>query len=188
MELETSRAQAQYLAFHDSLTGLPNRALFEDRLALALARREATVAVLLLDLDRFKIVNDTMGHQAGDALIRDFGTRLVSLTRECDTIARLGGDEFAILIENAELAELRNLATRIVEDIRRPFEICGVEVLVGVSVGIAVSPPSGVAPLELVRRSDIALYQAKVGGRNAYRLFSQDMDTLDEQPRLSTAA
>jgi len=188
MELETSRAQAQYLAFHDSLTGLPNRALFEDRLALALARREGTVSVLMLDLDRFKAVNDTMGHPAGDALIRGFGTRLVSLTRECDTIARLGGDEFAILIENADLAELRNLATRIVEDIRRPFEICGAEVLVGVSVGIAVSPPSGVAPLELVRRSDIALYQAKDGGRNAYRLFSHDMDTVGEPPRLSTAA
>ena len=113
MELESSRAQAQYLAFHDSLTGLPNRALFEDRLQLALARREAEVAVLMLDLDRFKVVNDTMGHQAGDALIRGFGTRLLSLTRECDTIARLGGDEFAILIENAELAELRTLAARI---------------------------------------------------------------------------
>ena len=195
MELETSRAQAEYLALHDSLTGLPNRALFEDRLHLALARREAEVAVLLLDLDRFKIVNDTLGHQAGDALIRDFGTRLLSLTRECDTIARLGGDEFAILIEDAKLSELRALASRIIKDIRRPFDICGTEVFVGVSVGIAVSPQSGVDPLELVRRSDIALYQAKDGGRNAYRLFSPEMDnnlslpnTADKQPRLSSAA
>jgi diguanylate cyclase (GGDEF)-like protein len=195
MELETSRAQAQYLAFHDNLTGLPNRALFEDRLALALARREATAAVLLLDLDRFKAVNDTMGHPAGDELIRGFGTRLVSLTRECDTIARLGGDEFAILIEDAELPELRNLANRIIEDIRRPFEIFGTDVSVGVSIGIAVSPQAGVGPLELVRRSDIALYQAKDGGRNAYRLFSPDMDgnralpsTANEPPRLSSAA
>jgi diguanylate cyclase (GGDEF)-like protein len=195
MELEASRAQAQYLAFHDSLTGLPNRALFEDRLTLALARREAMAAVLLLDLDRFKIVNDTLGHQAGDALIRGFGTRLLSLTRECDTIARLGGDEFAILIENAELSELRSLATRIIKDIRRPFEIFGTEIFVGVSVGIALSPQSGVEPLELVRRSDIALYQAKDGGRNTYRLFSPDMDdsvnlraAIEEAPRLSSAA
>ena len=193
MELESSRAQAQYLAFHDSLTGLPNRALFEDRLALALARREAEVAVLLLDLDRFKAVNDTMGHQAGDALIRGFGTRLISLTRESDTIARLGGDEFAILIEKAELTELRNLADRIIQDIRRPFDIYQTEVSVGVSVGIAVSPRSGVEPLELVRRSDIALYQAKDSGRNAYRLFSPDMDggadgAIEEAPRLSSAA
>ena len=195
MELESSRAQAEYLALHDSLTGLPNRALFEDRLHLALARREPEVAVLLLDLDRFKIVNDTMGHQAGDALIRDFGSRLLSLTRECDTIARLGGDEFAILIEDAEQSALRSLASRIIKDIRRPFEIGGAEVFVGVSVGIAVSPQSGVDPLELVRRSDIALYQAKDGGRNTYRLFRADMDnklalsnSIDKQPRLSTAA
>ncbi|HKC34136.1 MAG TPA: EAL domain-containing protein, partial [Xanthobacteraceae bacterium] len=176
MELEASRAQAQHLAFHDSLTSLPNRALFEDRLELALARRGSKVAVLMLDLDRFKAVNDTLGHQAGDALIRQFGERLTALTRECDTIARLGGDEFAIVIENADLADIRQLAKRILADVRRPFELSGTQVYVGVSVGIALSPQVGVERLELVRRADIALYRAKDSGRDAYRLFSPEMD------------
>ena len=142
-DLEQSRAEAQHLAFHDSLTGLPNRALFENRLELALSRRDVHVAVLLLDLDRFKNVNDTLGHQAGDCLIRDFGARLSALTRECDTISRLGGDEFAILIEDAHLPDIHRLAQRIVDDIRRPFQIFGSQVYVGVSIGIALSPDFG---------------------------------------------
>jgi diguanylate cyclase (GGDEF)-like protein len=194
-ELEASRAQAQHLAFHDSLTGLPNRALFEDRLEFALGRREAKVAVLLLDLDRFKIVNDTLGHQAGDALIRDFGNRVTSLTRECDTIARLGGDEFAIVIEDACLADVRRLATRIVHDIRRPFELRGTKVHVGVSIGIAASVSGDADSVELVRRADVALYEAKDNGRDAYRLFRPEMDdklelrgAVEEQPRFASAA
>ena len=194
MELEASRAQAQHLAFHDSLTSLPNRALFEDRLEVAIARRAAKVAVLMLDLDRFKAVNDTLGHQAGDALIREFGERLRALTREGDTIARLGGDEFAILIEQAELADIHRLAKRILADIRRPFELSGSQVYVGVSIGIAVSPDAGVERLELVRRADIALYRAKDSGRDAYRLFSAEMDdgvklrsTIEEELRQAVA-
>jgi diguanylate cyclase (GGDEF)-like protein len=175
-DLEQSRAEAQHLAFHDSLTELPNRALFENRLELALSRREAHVAVLLLDLDRFKNVNDTLGHQAGDALIRDFGARLTSLTRECDTISRLGGDEFAILIEDARVPDIHRLAGRIVDDIRRPFRIFGSEVHVGVSIGIALSPGSGADRMELMRTADISLYRAKDGGRNGYCLFTPEMD------------
>jgi diguanylate cyclase (GGDEF)-like protein len=177
MELEASRAQAEHLAFHDSLTGLPNRKLFEDRLDHALCRRGSRVAVLLLDLDRFKNVNDTLGHQAGDALIRDFGMRLTKLTREGDTISRLGGDEFAILIEDTDQSDVKRLAKRIVEDIRRPFEIIGTHVYVGVSVGVALSGAQASDRLELVRRADIALYAAKDGGRDSYRIFSSDMDT-----------
>ena len=195
MELEASRAHAQHLAFHDSLTGLPNRALFEDRLEIALIRRGANVAVLLLDLDRFKIVNDTLGHPAGDTLIREFGERLTSLTRECDTIARLGGDEFAILIEDASLADVRRLATRIVRDIRRPFQLLGTQVHVGVSIGIAAVADSDADSLELVRRADIALYEAKDGGRDAYRLFRPEMDeklklrrAIEEEQRFASAA
>ena len=195
MELEASRAHAQHLAFHDCLTGLPNRALFEDRLDIAAARREANVTVLLLDLDRFKLVNDTLGHPAGDTLIREFGERLRSLVRECDTIARLGGDEFAILIEDACLADVRRLATRIVHDIRRPFELSGTQVHVGVSIGIAASASVAADPLELVRRADIALYEAKDSGRDAYRLFTPEMDDLvkfrsavEEELRFSSAA
>jgi diguanylate cyclase (GGDEF)-like protein len=175
-DLEQSRAEAQHLAFHDSLTGLPNRALFEDRLELALSRRDAHVAVLLLDLDRFKNINDTLGHQAGDSLIRDFGARVSSLTRECDTISRLGGDEFAILIEDARLPDIHRLARRIVEDVRRPFQILGSQVYVGVSIGIALSPESGANRLELMRTADISLYRAKDGGRNGYCVFTPEMD------------
>jgi len=195
LELEASRAQAQHLAFHDSLTSLPNRALFEDRLEHALARREARAGILMLDLDRFKAVNDTLGHQAGDTLIREFGERLTSLTRECDTIARLGGDEFAILIEDAEPSDIRHLAERILADIRRPFVLMGSEVYVGVSIGIALSPQVGVERLELVRRADIALYRAKESGRDAYRLFSPEMDdgvklrsSIEEELRQAVAA
>jgi diguanylate cyclase (GGDEF)-like protein len=175
-DLEQSRAEAQHLAFHDSLTGLPNRALFENRLELALSRRDARVAVLLLDLDQFKNVNDSLGHQAGDSLIRDFGARLLSLTRECDTISRLGGDEFSILIEDAGLPDIHRLAKRIVDDNRRPFQILGSQVYVGVSIGIALSTDSGADRLELMRTADISLYRAKDGGRNGYRLFTPEMD------------
>jgi len=175
-ELEASRAQAQHLAFHDSLTGLPNRALFEDRLEQALARRERRVAVLLLDLDRFKNVNDTLGHLAGDALIREFGARLSALIREGDTIARLGGDEFAILVEKANVEDIRHLADRIVREVGRPFDVLGSQAYVGVSIGVAVCTEAGMDRLELIRRADIALYRVKGGGRNHYRLFSREMD------------
>jgi diguanylate cyclase (GGDEF)-like protein len=194
MDLEASRAQAQHLAFHDVLTGLPNRALFEDRLALALSRRHAHAAVLLLDLDRFKNVNDTLGHQAGDVLIQEFGKRLLSMTRESDTIARFGGDEFAILIEEASQPIVRQLAERILEDIRRPFDIFEAQAHVGVSIGIAMSQGTGGDPLDMVRKADIALYRAKDDGRNAYRLFSPEMDesvklrgTIEEELRLAVA-
>ena len=176
LELEASRAEAQHLAFHDSLTGLPNRALFEDRLRVALRRRTATAAVLLLDLDRFKNVNDTMGHQAGDALIREFALRLSTLTRDCDTISRVGGDEFAILVEGAGVRQVEALAKRILKDIRRPFELCGSQVHVGVSIGIAMSEDSAGDVAEIVRQADIALYRAKDSGRDAYRLFTAAMD------------
>ena len=175
VELEASRAQAQHLAFHDSLTGLPNRALFEDRLDHALLRRGSNVAVLMLDLDRFKAVNDTLGHQAGDTLIRDLGVRLSALTREADTISRLGGDEFAILIEDCRPADLHNLAARIIAEINKPFSIIGNQVHVGISIGIVLSEGER-DRLELVRKADIALYNAKDSGRNTYCLFRPEMD------------
>ena len=176
VELEASRAQAQHLAFHDSLTGLPNRALFEDRLDHALSRRNPDVAVMLLDLDRFKNVNDTLGHQAGDALIREFGVRLSSLTREADTIGRLGGDEFAILIEQCKPADLHRLARRILNEMQRPFSIIGSELHIGVSIGIAMGGAGESDRLELVRKADIALYNAKDAGRATYCLFKPHMD------------
>jgi diguanylate cyclase (GGDEF)-like protein len=175
IELEASRAQAQHLAFHDSLTGLPNRALFEDRLDHALSRRNADVAVMLLDLDRFKNVNDTLGHQAGDALIRELAVRLSALTREADTISRLGGDEFAILIEQCRPADVHRLARRILNEMQRPFSIIGSELHIGVSIGIAMSTGK-CDRLQLVRKADIALYNAKDSGRGTYCLFKAHMD------------
>ncbi len=175
-KLESTRAEAQHLAFHDSLTGLPNRALFEDRLEQAVGRRDFSATVLLLDLDRFKNVNDTLGHQAGDALIREFSKRLTALTRQSDTVARLGGDEFAILVEATTQANILRLAERILIEVRKPFAIVDAEVYVGVSIGVAVTQGTKIEPLELMRMADIALYGAKDDGRGRWRLFSPQMD------------
>lgn len=192
IELEASRAQAEHLAFHDPLTGLPNRALFDDRLMHALSRRRAiTPTVVLLDLDRFKNVNDTLGHQAGDALIREFGARLVALVREEDTVARLGGDEFAILVEETTDSEVCLLCDRVLKAVRDPFEVLGSQVFVGVSLGVARSASSAVGDAsELTRKADIALYRSKGEGRNRYTIFTEQMDasvrvraTIEEELR-----
>lgn len=178
MELEASRAQAQHLAFHDALTGLPNRALFEDRLAGALgrSRRNGRTAILLLDLDRFKNVNDTLGHQAGDALIREFGIRLSAILRDGDTVARLGGDEFAILVESMAHEEVIALCERVLGVVHDSFDVLGNQAFVGVSIGVATAVSSSEESAELIRKADIALYRAKEEGRNRYRVFDNSMD------------
>jgi len=179
LQLETSRAQAQHLAFHDPLTGLPNRTLFNDRLdhALARARRGGGATLLLLDLDRFKHVNDSFGHQAGDALIREFASRLSGLLREEDTIARLGGDEFAILLPTLAGADaIDRLCQRILNAVHLPFEVLGNQAFVGVSIGIVQAPLAGSERIDLLRKADIALYSAKAEGRDCYRHFNASMD------------
>ncbi len=198
IELETSRAQAQHLAFHDALTGLPNRALFNDRLdhALARARRGSGTTLLLLDLDRFKHVNDTYGHQAGDALIREFGSRLTGLVREHDTIARLGGDEFAILLPGLTgTAAVDRLCKRILTTVHAPFEVVGNQAFVGVSIGVVQAPEAGTDRVDLLRKADIALYSAKAEGRDCYRHFDVSMDatvklrgTIEEDLRAALAS
>jgi diguanylate cyclase (GGDEF)-like protein len=186
-ELEASEAQAQHLAFHDSLTGLPNRALFNDRLdrALSEARRTNTkVALHYLDLDRFKNINDTLGHPAGDDLIRELGRRLCSLVRSGDCVARLGGDEFAILQPGAAGAEdVAALCSRIIQAVAKPFDLLGNSAFVGVSIGVAIAPDAGVDRAELVRKADIALYRAKLEGRNRFRIFSEEMDIFVQRRR-----
>lgn len=180
IELHASKAHAQHLAFHDNLTGLANRALFDDRLEHELAgvRRDShMMALLYLDLDRFKYVNDTLGHPAGDELIREVAQRLRTMLRETDTVARLGGDEFAILqtgINSAADAEI--LCLRIVEEINRPFDLGGTRVNVGVSIGVALGPSDGSDRVELSRKADIALYSAKMQGRGRYVIFAARMD------------
>ena len=179
VQLQASEAQAHHLAFHDPLTGLPNRALFRDRLdhALGRARRGEPLSVMLLDLDRFKRVNDTLGHMAGDELIREFGARMAALVRDCDTVARLSGDEFAILLPGlSSHADLEALSRRILGAVRERFEVLGNSAFVGVSIGMICAPESGVDRAELMRKADIALYRAKSEGRDCYRHFTECMD------------
>lgn len=179
VQLRASEAQAQHLAFHDPLTGLPNRALFRDRLdhSLSRARRGEPLAILLLDLDRFKRINDTLGHLAGDELIREFGGRLSELVRDCDTVARLSGDEFAILLPGmAAHDDLAALCERILASVRERFDILGNSAYVGVSIGMICAPEFGLDRSELLRKADIALYRAKSEGRDRHLMFGEHMD------------
>ena len=180
LKLGASEAQAQHLAFHDVLTGLPNRALVEDRLTQALAaatRHDQRVALLLLDLDRFKIINDTWGHHAGDDLIIEVARRLSHLVRASDTVGRIGGDEFIIVMPEVEnIGQVQALAQRIITALGEPYQLVGNELWVGVSIGLALAPRDGIDRLELMRKADIALYEAKNGGRGQYRQFEKVMD------------
>jgi diguanylate cyclase (GGDEF)-like protein len=186
-ELQASEAQAQHLAFHDPLTGLPNRTLFFehlDRSLIGTRRDGARIALLYLDLDRFKNVNDTLGHSAGDDLIRELGERLISLAREKDCVARLGGDEFAILQGDvSSQADVAALCERIIQSVSHPFEVLGNAAFVGVSIGVAIAPDSGMDRADLMRKADIALYRAKFEGRNRFRIFSDEMDLFVQQRR-----
>ncbi|MDO9713387.1 bifunctional diguanylate cyclase/phosphodiesterase [Paracraurococcus lichenis] len=179
----TERREAElriaHLAHHDALTGLPNRVLFRDRLndALARARRNEGFAVLYLDLDRFKEVNDTLGHPVGDALLRAVTARLQAELRETDTLARLGGDEFAVI--QASLDQPRDattLARRLVEVISAPFLLDGHQMVIGTSVGISLCPTDGFDPDALLKGADMALYRAKAEGRGRWRFFEPEMD------------
>jgi diguanylate cyclase (GGDEF)-like protein len=179
-ELEAREATAQHQALHDQLTGLANRALLEDRLSQALTRYRRSgeqVALLMLDLDRFKQVNDTLGHNAGDKLVQEVGDRLRSLLRETDTVARIGGDEFAIVqVSPKGEADVRRLCERIIAVIRKPFLINDREARVGVSIG-AVFAAKGVAEAsDLLRKADITMYRAKAAGRDCFRIFTEAMD------------
>ena len=179
LELRAKEAQAHHLAYHDVLTGLPNRALFNDRAdqALLRARHGEAMAVLLLDLDRFKNVNDRFGHLAGDELIQEVGKRLSRELQEADAVARLGGDEFAILLHGEDLAKgIEPTLERILDALHRPYEIFGNQAHVGVSIGVAPAPECGTDRTDLMRKADIALYRAKDEGRDCYRFFTEEMD------------
>jgi diguanylate cyclase (GGDEF)-like protein len=175
-----SEARIAHMARHDELTGLANRVLFRERIELAIARARRTderFAVLLLDLDRFKGVNDTMGHPAGDALLKMTAQRLCRTVRETDTVARLGGDEFAIvqtLIDSR--TDVERLCARILDAIKEPFEIGGHGVDIGTSIGISVAPDDGLEAEDLLKNADIALYAVKTGGRGNWRFFAPAME------------
>ena len=169
-------------AFYDSLTGLANRALFHDRADHALsrvARGGKGIAMLLLDLDRFKIINDSLGHHAGDEVLVAVAKRLLSSCRTSDTVARLGGDEFVVLLDE-HVTEQRavDVAARILEILRQPFACLGREVSIGASIGIAFSAGTGATSTDdLLRDADAAMYSAKARGRNRYQLFEPSMHT-----------
>ncbi len=180
LRLGASEAQAQHLAFHDVLTGLPNRALVEDRLTQALAlatRHDQRVALLLIDLDRFKTINDTHGHHAGDELIIAVAQRLSRIVRASNTVGRIGGDEFIVVMPDVDnIGQVHSLAQRIIDELSEPFTLFGSDVWSGASIGLALAPKDGVDRLELMRKADIALYEAKSGGRGTYRQFERAMD------------
>lgn len=168
--------QLQRMATHDDLTKLPNRRLFQQRLEHALVRahrHNSLLGVLYLDLDDFKIVNDTYGHDKGDMLLGALAGRLIECVRENDTVARLGGDEFTIILEDAyQLEDIIIVAKRIVESASKPFPLAGHESTVTISIGIGVYPNDGNTVYDLVKKSDMAMYKAKRKGKNNYQFFS----------------
>jgi diguanylate cyclase (GGDEF)-like protein len=178
---ERRRAEKQiaHMARHDALTDLPNRLLLRDRLAHAVAElpRDRRLAVLYLDLDHFKGVNDTLGHQVGDELLKTVAARLRDCVREVDTVARVGGDEFAIIHTGVEQPnDAAVLARRICEAVKEPCDLHGHAVIVDTSIGIALAPGDGTDPTELLKNADMALYRAKADGRGTYRFFEPAMD------------
>ncbi|MBF0461240.1 MAG: EAL domain-containing protein [Magnetococcales bacterium] len=181
-ELERVNEQLRELAEFDILTGLPNRKLFQDRLQQAVRageRNQWTFALLFVDLDRFKWVNDTLGHDAGDTLLIEAARRMKSVVRKSDTVARLGGDEFTVILSDTlqeSMAEL--VAHKILEQLCAPFTLKGQEVVISGSVGIALFPGDGATASELARNADSAMYQAKEAGRNTLRFFSQELNRL----------
>jgi diguanylate cyclase (GGDEF)-like protein len=178
-ELIASEARARHLAFHDTLTQLPNRAMMFDRLRIALAsarRTKSALAVHCLDLDRFKEVNDTLGHQAGDELIRKVADMLTALCRETDTVARLGGDEFVIIQPDTNASGAAILAERVLKVLKDPIELAFGIVEIGVSIGTTLVANPETDANEALRQADLALYESKEGGRNRMTFFELEMD------------
>ncbi|WP_424926590.1 diguanylate cyclase domain-containing protein [Amaricoccus tamworthensis] len=181
-DIRRNQDMVAHMALHDPLTGLPNRTKFSDRLeaAVALAARGVGMAAHFLDLDRFKLINDGLGHQAGDHLLKLAAERLQTAVRDCDTVARIGGDEFAIVqtqVKSQEDAEV--LARRILDRISEPYHIGDDVVTIGCSIGIAIAPQHGTKPDKLISRADTALYRSKDGGRNRFTFFHNEDETWD---------
>jgi len=186
-EHKQTEAELHRLAYFDSLTGLPNRVLFNDRLQQALTdarRRDRLVALMLLDIDRFKVVNDTLGHEAGDALLREVGARLQHSIRDGDTVSRLGGDEFALVFADVgDIQRVAQLAQKVLSKFAAPVTLGGNEIFIGASIGIALYPADTLDADSLLKFADSAMYHAKESGRNNFQFYSQDM-TASVQARL----
>lgn len=178
-ELKENERQIRHLAYYDPLTGLPNRRLFHDRLSMAIAhahRGGGMLAVMFVDLDHFKTVNDTLGHACGDELLEAVAIRLRDCLREDDSVARIGGDEFLVLLPEIEGFEpVPKLAQRIIDTLAGPVRLHGRELVIGCSIGVAFYPDDGLDGEELIKHADIAMYRAKQRGRNTYALFTPSM-------------
>ena len=179
-EFKRAQAAVQQLAYYDALTGLPNRLLLQDRLRQVLAqtdRQQQMAAILFLDLDRFKYVNDTLGHAVGDELLKAVAERLEDCVRKSDTVARLGGDEFVVLLAAiAEAEDATVIARKILTALTRPFRLASQEIYTSTSIGIALTPGDGSEVDQLISNADLAMYQAKEQGRSTYRFFSPEMN------------
>jgi diguanylate cyclase (GGDEF)-like protein len=172
-----SEERLLYLAHYDQLTGLPNRILFNDRLTQALAqakRGQLQVAVMFLDLDGFKLVNDTLGHAAGDELLRQVAQRLTSCLRATDSVARFGGDEFTIVLPAIEdRSDVIRVANKIIEEVARPYPLDGSEAAITTSIGISLYPGDGADPSVLIHRADNAMYHTKRHGKNHHEFYGE---------------
>lgn len=196
-ELRRNEEEIRYRAFHDPLTGLPNRTLFTDRITHALSRQQRkpdeVLALLFVDLDGFKYVNDTLGHETGDQLLREVAQRLAHVVREQDTIARHGGDEFLILLEAVQDSqEICQISERILKQLTKVFNGADQEIYISASIGITIAPKDGDTPETLIRNADMAMYQAKSQGRNNFQYFQPEMteqakQQLQVQSQLNTA-
>jgi diguanylate cyclase (GGDEF)-like protein len=189
-EIQTQNRINQ-LAYYDNLTSLPNRTLFEDRIthAIANAKREnETVALMFIDLDNFKIINDTLGHKAGDTLLKKVGTRIKSLLRENDTLSRIGGDEFTLIIENIpDKLLIVNIAKKIIAALEKPFILEGKEAFTAASIGICLYPDDADNISDMMRKADTAMYKVKELGKNSFEFFTNIMnkDALEQLEMIS---
>jgi diguanylate cyclase (GGDEF)-like protein/PAS domain S-box-containing protein len=173
-EQKQREALITHQAFHDALTGLPNRVLFGDRLSLALAHSQRVaqpVAVMFVDIDRFKVINDTLGHLVGDRLLQEMARRLQRCVRGEDTVARMGGDEFTVILQEVDEPGVKRVAGRILEEVAAPVHIDGHEIQTSASIGISIAPDDGQCAETLMKHADIALYKAKDAGRNQFFFF-----------------
>jgi diguanylate cyclase (GGDEF)-like protein len=183
--------QIEYQAYHDALTGLANRRLFQEHLSLALtlaARRQRPLAVLFLDLDHFKVINDTLGHTMGDALLRLVATRLKACVRDGDTVARVGGDEFTIVLQDIEKrGDVAVVAQKVLHAVAEPIDLDNHRLYVTTSIGITLFPDDGADAEALLKNADNAVYRAKSEGRNAYRMSTQELNrSMQERLDLET--
>jgi diguanylate cyclase (GGDEF)-like protein/PAS domain S-box-containing protein len=187
-ERKEAEAFINFQAYHDLLTRLPNRALFKDRLELAITharRNDQKLAVMFLDLDRFKVINDTLGHAMGDRLLQAVTDRLEKCLRKGDTLSRFGGDEFTLLLPSIHNEDdARQIAKKLIKTLRAPFRLGDHEVFVGVSIGIAIFPEAGDNMDQLIQNADIAMYHVKGKGKDGYRFYSESM-SIDTANRLN---